>query len=946
MKLGKMNYKKVLTLLSFVVGAIFFLFFFSYILESNPGINELQITNLTSNSATITWVSDSETIPSVQYSLDNNWPVFVDKLLPKSQAFDDRDLTLDSNKNLVYTSSISLTRTIHHVTIRNLEAGKKYFFRINGKVRTFVPTTNEFTTLTQSDKVAEPDPIYGKVINYATGGINPTDGVIYYKVVSKTDKNKSSATYSAVVGKDFAWAGDLSNIVDKDGNVFKWDKENFRVQLDSKTNQGYGLNEYDLTAYKPIGNAVVNVRYSVSSVLGIASDIGLDPVQKLSAGSAIVNGVPICQSAYPESCGDGCNRDITCGPHGEFRAGACTCSAPETPTCPVATIWNGSTCVGTAEGTHDETVSQDPVGGGGDLVGDKPDKPDDPSTREEANGAFVGSGTGSSGGVGSSTPVNNPATPGHCDFTGIDCPPAPGPLSCSGVGPGQVDITSEVVNENSLRCNYQLYADTFSIFTAVCNKGTGVITRTTATPNDQICATVQASATDQEQGVEVSANSNTTVQLESCPEDGRHCQETSDASQNLIQCSTNETTSGFLYCSATSSNPSSNLPACPTGNAECYSTDPANGQTYTHCFNGLQEGYCHTPTTSETCSANITASLDSFSCPAPPTCPGEGAPIVSMGTKRVQGDSIICVYPTSSNGQIFDQTITIARCSNGGVSANNSAPICLTDAPQGFKFSPIKKVHAQPIPDVIDPEKLSKGTYTIFIPGYKNAEFAVYNNNVTMKYFEDTNGDGIKQADEQYVDLKAYTVTVSKLSDLTLYRLQTGWNLIALNFISTGFDTASDLAKEINRQGVNAVQISKYDNGNWIHYVYRVNEAQQAEEFGNDFTLVPGEGYFVRTINPGIISLKGQKFTSSVPINLNLGWNLASIESPTQYKAIDFINKCQTDGALCTTISRFQSGVYESVVQFDNKFFGNDFDLNDTEGYFVLNTSRNTTISP
>jgi hypothetical protein len=131
-----------------------------------------------------------------------------------------------------------------------------------------------------------------------------------------------------------------------------------------------------------------------------------------------------------------------------------------------------------------------------------------------------------------------------------------------------------------------------------------------------------------------------------------------------------------------------------------------------------------------------------------------------------------------------------------------------------------------------------------------------------------------------------------------------------------------------------------------VHFVYRLDEDNKEVVFGNDFTLVPGEGYFVRTLEPGIASLKGKEFQSSVPISISIGWNLISIQATKEYTAKSFLDFCQAEGLNCSELSKYLDGSYKSVVEQNGTTFGNDFDLLDNEGYFVKNGSGNKIINP
>jgi len=258
----------------------------------------------------------------------------------------------------------------------------------------------------------------------------------------------------------------------------------------------------------------------------------------------------------------------------------------------------------------------------------------------------------------------------------------------------------------------------------------------------------------------------------------------------------------------------------------------------------------------------------------------------------------------------------------------------------------VPTVSAQPIPDVIDPTLLDAGLYDITISGYRTAEVNISQNQTTVQYFEDLNGDGIRQSNEQYIDPNLYTIDISIKQATSIFDFEPGWNVITLNLVNEDIRKTSSFARVLRDSGVEVTQISKYDSGKWIHYVSRIDNNGDLVEYGNDYNLVPGEGYFVRVLNSGSAVITGNYFESSAPILLQNGWNLVGVQSRTNYTARTFLEMCNNQGAVCSNISRFIGGIYESVVKEGETYFGNNFDIDYKEGYFVLNDGDQETIVP
>ncbi len=591
----------------------------------------------------------------------------------------------------------------------------------------------------------------------------------------------------------------------------------------------------------------------------------------VEAGSAIENGVPVCLSPYSESCGDGCNRQVNCGSNKEFRPGPCECSNPTQPQCPVATIWDGSTCKGTAQGTKDETKDQDPVKDGGEKVAPKAAKPADPKTRDEANKVVAGGGSSATGSQGQGVPATPVTNPG-----------------------------------------------------ASCPNGTSRFT------TDNICLTECPQ----------------TNCLADSAGETRCCQHSSEPGGDA-EISTNELTvcpltfhcDGTIFANSGNSSTGGAINICsyilPTDSSRSFGVTP-------QVINSVQT--CDVLIDQVSASSGGEASLGSQEVPVEiaqsileQNCASKGYNMRTDIPNYCEYDCPVDPYRNPA----FATILGAVPCIPNDAQGQNTKLPRLTNL--------IPKVSAQaapPLPQTINPEDLEKGVYVITIPGYKNVEISILYGNLKLKYFVDSNGDGVKQTEEEYLDLSDYEVSVAKTSSINTYQLDKGWNLVGLNFVSEDLSTASKLLRELIRQNVESVQLTKYDSGNWIHFVMRISDKGEIITYGNDFTLVPGEGYFLRTLNEGAVSLAGNSFTSNVPVSFVPGWNLISIQTIQQYTAQSFLEFCNTQSLNCESISRFVDGLYDTVVKKESKYFGNIFNIEDTKGYFVLNNEGQKVITP
>lgn len=218
-------------------------------------------------------------------------------------------------------------------------------------------------------------------------------------------------------------------------------------------------------------------------------------------------------------------------------------------------------------------------------------------------------------------------------------------------------------------------------------------------------------------------------------------------------------------------------------------------------------------------------------------------------------------------------------------------------------------------------------------------EFAVHldgSDTVVIKLFVDSNGNGIKDAgEEEMTDVSQ--LQLRKESEVAQYNLAAGWNAISLPLVSNqGIDTASELITLLNNQGADIKHIAKYTDSGFQMYTRREGDVT----YSNDFNLIPGQGYFILNYQPSVVEITGNKFNESVPFRVRNGWNLVGVYTNEQpYTAEEMINEMTAKGISSTTVSRYSSGIYSSVVYEDNVLFGNDFNLYERQAYFVIVTS-------
>ena len=146
------------------------------------------------------------------------------------------------------------------------------------------------------------------------------------------------------------------------------------------------------------------------------------------------------------------------------------------------------------------------------------------------------------------------------------------------------------------------------------------------------------------------------------------------------------------------------------------------------------------------------------------------------------------------------------------------------------------------------------GIFTIAVKDYtsKVNQVKVYDpNTYKVKFFNDINGNGVQDKGEEYIS-DPLDIKLEKIEDVKKINLKAGWNLINVNIVNNKFKTAKDLIDQINSQGGYATHVETYRDGKWIILTVRAGS-----QFGVDFNLVPSEGYFVKVIKPVGLILEG-----------------------------------------------------------------------------------------
>ncbi len=235
-------------------------------------------------------------------------------------------------------------------------------------------------------------------------------------------------------------------------------------------------------------------------------------------------------------------------------------------------------------------------------------------------------------------------------------------------------------------------------------------------------------------------------------------------------------------------------------------------------------------------------------------------------------------------------------------------------------------------------EVTESGRYSFFENGEKIAEqdVIVSAEKVELRLFADNNGNGLKDAGEEYFASERQ-VNLTKEASLEEFSLNSGWNLIHLPLIDARIEGAVNSAAKLvdywNEQGADVRHVARFIGGQFQIFSKR----ETGTQYTQDFELVPGEGIFVLNRAENVkVSFSGKRYDGSLPLKLQNGWNLVGIiNGGLDMNSEELLKKAEGQGVTADTISQFESGSYQSVIRKDELLFGNNFKIIDKKGYFI-----------
>ena len=210
-----------------------------------------------------------------------------------------------------------------------------------------------------------------------------------------------------------------------------------------------------------------------------------------------------------------------------------------------------------------------------------------------------------------------------------------------------------------------------------------------------------------------------------------------------------------------------------------------------------------------------------------------------------------------------------------------------------------------------------------------------------MVYIDSNDNDKYDEGIDIKISDIGSQINIIALEQKHYYSLTEGLNFISLPFLISGeeYRTAAGLLTKLNEVYNDAFySIAKFD-GRWKIV------GQNVEIYDNeDFQLLPGEGYMIKSKRDIDISIVGQpvQFESEsdqAPINFSEGWNLIGLYGTNvkQYTAKSLIQDVNADDFTADNVTKWAKDkqMYEGFQMTDGEEYGFDYPLNKLESYFV-----------
>lgn len=354
---SKTNLNKALGItLLFLLVLIIGLFIYDYF-RIKP--NNVQFTNITSNSVTVSWDTKTKTSATAIYKEGDSKFPFSILSFKKQEFFDTRDITKaeleNAEKSFQQQEGLEITMNdivtevkvdkrgkyyTHHIEITGLAPKTEYSFMVGDSIlfRKVEDINNNTVAKTYAvpETILTPNPAYGTVLNANNKEVSVdklqkvNDAIVYFNYYDKSSGAKSNV-FSAPLNKSGNWYIDVSNAIDEFGKNFleTYDSIDENLSVDLYINAGPdGLWKKNESAYSfsPTSLTVLNMKDGVQDETIKGSIIQVDSMSKkdeedvkgelIAIACTCPDSCP-CPADYPlKTCTSGncSSKDVTCNP--------------------------------------------------------------------------------------------------------------------------------------------------------------------------------------------------------------------------------------------------------------------------------------------------------------------------------------------------------------------------------------------------------------------------------------------------------------------------------------------------------------------------------------------------------------------------------------------------------------------------------------------------------
>jgi hypothetical protein len=214
---------------------------------------------------------------------------------------------------------------------------------------------------------------------------------------------------------------------------------------------------------------------------------------------------------------------------------------------------------------------------------------------------------------------------------------------------------------------------------------------------------------------------------------------------------------------------------------------------------------------------------------------------------------------------------------------------------------------------------------------------AAKQDDLTPRVFLDKNKNKTLDAGDTTLGNKMLNVEFKQVGGLQDVHLNTNWNLVSFNSLAANSTTTKDLAQIAELSGLN-LEMASYESDKWVISALK-EEGNVATFYGNEYILVPGRAFFIKTSPTGIYYHTGEMFSNiNKELSLQIGWNFFSFSSdvidtikPTSYS---LSGKCKAAGIGCSLFADY-NGQLDNIVLVKEIFYGKDYSLVANKGYIL-----------